>query len=113
MSLAPGAADLLDARVRPLGPADRLPEQALGAQLARLPGWSVREGALERDYRFPDFDAAMAFAQRVAGLAARQDHHPELRIEWGRCVVRWHTHSAGGITMNDIVCAAQLDAAGG
>jgi 4a-hydroxytetrahydrobiopterin dehydratase len=55
----------------------------------------------------------MAFAQVAARLAARQDHHPELCIEWGRCTVRWHTHSAGGITVNDIVCAAQLDAAAG
>ncbi len=109
----PGQPQLLDARVRPLGPAERLTGQALQAQLARLPGWAVREGALERCYAFPDFDAAMAFARIAAQLAARQDHHPELRIEWGRCTVRWHTHSAGGITMNDIVCAAQLDAGGG
>ena len=107
------ASELLDARVRPLGPADRLAGDALARLLARLPGWSVCEGALERAYPFPDFDAAMAFAQAVARLAAHQDHHPELRIEWGLCTVRWHTHSAGGITMNDIVCAAQLDAAGG
>lgn len=105
--------ELLGARVRPLGPGDRLDGQALAAQLTRLSGWCVRDGALERDHRFPDFDTAMAFAQRVARLAAHQDHHPELRIEWGRCTVRWHTHSAGGITMNDIVCAAQLDAGGG
>ena len=110
LSHAPG---LLAARVRPLGPQDRLTGDALAAGLSQLPGWSVRDGALERAYRFADFDAAMAFAQVAAGLAARQDHHPELRIEWGRCVVRWHTHSAGGITMNDIVCAAQLDAAAG
>lgn len=107
------ADELLVTRVRPLGPDDRLTGDALALQVARLPGWSVRDGALERDYRLPDFDAAMALAQRAARLAAHQDHHPELRIEWGRCTVRWHTHSAGGITMNDIVCAAQLDAGGG
>jgi 4a-hydroxytetrahydrobiopterin dehydratase len=102
----------LDARLRPLGADDRLDAPALESQLAQLPGWSVRDGALERDYRFPDFDSAMAFAQATASLAARQDHHPELRIEWGRCIVRWHTHSAHGITMNDVVCAALLDAPG-
>lgn len=112
MSTAASLADLLEARVRPLGPADRLDAQDLAVQLEQLPGWSVQDGALARDYRFPDFDSAMAFAQAVARLAARQDHHPELRIEWGCCTVRWHTHSAGGITMNDIVCAAQLDATG-
>lgn len=113
MSSLPQGSALLQARVQPLGPPDRLSGDALAAALAQLPGWSVHEGALERDYRFVDFDDAMAFAQVAAGLAAQQDHHPELRIEWGRCLVRWHTHSAGGITMNDIVCAAQLDAAAG
>lgn len=113
MSVAFQAPDLLAERVRPLGPADRLGGEALAGLLASVPGWSVRDGVLERAYGFADFDAAMAFARDVAQLAAEQDHHPELRIEWGRCTVRWHTHSAGGITMNDIVCAARLDVARG
>lgn len=92
-----------------LGPACRLADAVLEGHLAQLPGWSRHEGALERGYAFPDFDAAMAFAQDVAALAARRDHHPELHVAWGRCTVRWHTHAAGGITMNDIVCAAEVD----
>lgn len=113
VTAAAHAASAPDAPLRALGPADVLEAPALAARLAQLPGWSVRDGALERAYQFADFDAAMAFAHVVAGLAARLDHHPELQIAWGRCTVRWHTHSAGGITMNDIVCAAQLDAGGG
>ncbi len=93
-----------------LGPAHRLGEAALAGQLAQLPGWSLQAGALERRYGFADFDTAMAFAAAVAALAARRDHHPELHVAWGRCTVRWHTHAADGITMNDIVCAAEVDA---
>ncbi|MEN9416646.1 MAG: hypothetical protein RI988_266, partial [Pseudomonadota bacterium] len=77
-----------------LGPDCRLTADALEGHLTRLPGWSLRDGALERRYTFPDFDAAMAFAQCVATLAARRDHHPELRVAWGACTVRWHTHAA-------------------
>ena len=110
VTAAAPAASVPDTPLRALGPADVLEGPALAAQLAQLPGWSVRDDALERAYLFVDFDAAMAFAHAVAGLAARLDHHPELQIAWGRCTVRWHTHSAGGITMNDIVCASRLDA---
>ena len=112
MSAGPDTAGLLETPVRPLGPADRLTDATLADALTGLPGWSLHDGVLERRYRFADFDTAMAFAQSVARLAAQLDHHPELRIEWGRCTVRWHTHSAGGITMNDLVCAARLDACG-
>lgn len=109
MKAAPLATD--DGAALPeLGPASRLVDAVLEGHLAQLPGWSLREGALERSYTFRDFDAAMAFAQAVAALAARRDHHPELRVAWGRCTVRWHTHAAGGITMNDIVCASEVDA---
>ncbi|MFM7532421.1 MAG: 4a-hydroxytetrahydrobiopterin dehydratase [Rubrivivax sp.] len=110
---APSLPERLETPVQPLGAAHRLTGAELAGAVESLPGWSVREGALERRYRFADFDAAMAFAQQVAELARRLDHHPELRIEWGGCTVRWHTHSAGGITLNDLSCAARLDARAG
>lgn len=93
-----------------LGPTCRLADAVLQDHLTQLPGWALREGALERAYTFRDFDAAMVFAQAVAALAARRDHHPELHVAWGRCTVRWHTHAASGITMNDVICAAEVDA---
>lgn len=83
----------------------------VAAQLARLPGWQASGAAIEREFRFPDFRRAIAFVNAVAVFADEQDHHPDLEVGWGRCTVRWGTHSAAGITVNDFVCAALTDAA--
>jgi pterin-4a-carbinolamine dehydratase len=42
--------------------------------------------------------------------AHAEDHHPELRLGYDRCVVRYNTHSVGGISINDFICAAKVDA---
>jgi len=52
----------------------------------------------------------MSFVNAVAWLAQREDHHPDLHLGWGWCNVRWTTHSVGGLSMNDFICAAQVDA---
>ena len=54
---------------------------------------------------------SMAFAQQVADLAQRQNHHPTLLVQWGTCVVRWSSHDAGNtVTPLDVECAALTDA---
>jgi 4a-hydroxytetrahydrobiopterin dehydratase len=63
--------------------------------------WSEVDGALEREFRFGDFRAAIDFVNRVAELAEREDHHPDLAISYNRVTLRWWTHSAGGITDRD------------
>jgi 4a-hydroxytetrahydrobiopterin dehydratase len=52
----------------------------------------------------------MAFANAVAWVAHREDHHPELALNHGHATVRWRTHDAGGITSLDFGCAAMVDA---
>lgn len=91
-----------------LGPA--LPAADWPPLLAAVPGWAVVDGALQRSFRFADYAATMAFVNAVAALAEREDHHPDLLVSWGRCTVRWHTHSVGGLSLNDFICAAHVDA---
>ena len=85
----------------------------LQAFLAHQPGWqSTAEGAapaIEKTWRFADFRAAMAFADQVAALAERLNHHPTVTVGWGRCTVRWSTHDAGGLTARDFDAARQTD----
>ena len=85
----------------------------LEAFLTHQPGWqSTAEGAapaIEKTWRFADFRAAMAFADQVAALAERLNHHPTLTVGWGRCTVRWSTHDAGGLTARDFDAARQTD----
>ena len=51
----------------------------------------------------------MAFVNAVAWIAERADHHPDLSVHFNRCVVSYSTHDAGGITQNDLVCAARIE----
>ena len=88
----------------------RLAGEAVEAALAALPGWSVDAGALRKAYRFADWRATIAFVNAVAALADRADHHPDLAVGLGRCTVAWTTHDAGGITQNDLACAARMEA---
>jgi len=72
-------------------------------------GWREVDGALERTYELPSFDDAIAFVNRVAELAAAEDHHPDIAISYRRVTLRWTTHSAGGITDRDRELAARSD----
>jgi 4a-hydroxytetrahydrobiopterin dehydratase len=80
------------------------------AQLARIDGWALRDGAIEKTCRFGNFHETMAFVNALAWIAHAEDHHPDLTVGYNRCVVRYNTHSVGGISINDFICAAKLDA---
>ena len=64
-------------------------------------GWREEDDALVRELEFESFPAAVAFVQRLAELAEREDHHPDIDIRYRRVTVRWSTHSAGGVTDRD------------
>ena len=75
-------------------------------------GWQLNSaGHLERAYTFPDFAAAMAFANRVAEVAENEGHHPDLYIAWGKCRVEVWTHKISGLTESDFYFAAKADRA--
>lgn len=71
--------------------------------------WAERDGALERTVSFESFPAAIAFVNRLAELAERENHHPDLAISYRTVTVRWSTHSAGGITDRDRALAGETD----
>lgn len=82
--------------------------------LSKLDGWRLTgdgaEVAIEKTWDFADFHQTMAFANAVAFIAHRQDHHPQLVVRYGRCVVRFNTHDVGGLSPRDFECAALVDA---
>jgi 4a-hydroxytetrahydrobiopterin dehydratase len=84
---------------------------AIDALLLDVPGWTAIDGVIYREFRLPDYRATIAFANAVAQVAATQDHHPEMTIDYSTCRVVWSTHSAGGaLTENDFICAAKVNA---
>lgn len=80
------------------------------AHLASAPGWALVDGAIQKRYDFADYHRTMAFVNAVAWVAHAEDHHPDLLVGYNRCTVRYNTHSVGGISINDFICAAKLDA---
>lgn len=74
--------------------------------------WQVVDGVrLRRRLRLGDFGAAFAAATRVALIAEGEGHHPDLTVGWGRLVVELTTHAVRGLTRNDFILAAKIDAA--
>ncbi|WP_296490082.1 4a-hydroxytetrahydrobiopterin dehydratase [Rhodoferax sp.] len=95
------------------------PKRALTAtevvtRLAKLEGWHLDgDGAavvIQKTFRFADFARTMLFVNAVAWLAQTRDHHPELIVHFGNCVVRYCTHDVAGLSQADFDCAAAVDA---
>jgi len=82
----------------------------LAGQLHRdwLP--SVDKLCIERDFGFSNFHETMAFVNAVAWVAHQQDHHPDLDVGYKHCRVRYSTHAVGGLSENDFICAARIEA---
>ena len=92
-----------------IGQAAMTPAEA-AAHLPEVPQWAVVDGALERSFRFADFQHTMAFVNAVAWIAQQEDHGPDLFVNWTSCRVRFNTHDVQGLSLNDFICAAKVDA---
>lgn len=85
--------------------------EALRKRFEALGGaWSlIDDHHLECEYRFDDFVSALAFVNRVGGVAEAWNHHPDIELSWGRVKLTIFTHDAGGLTEGDFVWAARVD----
>jgi 4a-hydroxytetrahydrobiopterin dehydratase len=81
----------------------------VSAQLVALRHWHLVDGAIEHTYSFNDYYDTMAFVNALAFVTHHEDHHPDLTVSYNRCKVRYSTHSVGGISLNDFICAAKCD----
>lgn len=73
------------------------------------PGWQLLDDRLVREFRFGSFATAFGLATRIALLAEKHDHHPDLEIGWGRLVVAFTSHDIKGLSMRDIDMARRVD----
>ena len=106
---------LAQARCTPRkGHEHRLTPARVRELLPDVPGWEVVEDghALSRTFTFKDYYRTIAFVNALAWMAHREDHHPDLSVHYNRCVVRYSTHDVGGLSENDFICAAKVDALG-
>jgi len=102
--------DLSTRHCRPLEGQPAMAAAEIERRLAAAPGWALVDGAIEKTFAFPDFHHTIGFVNALAWIANAEDHHPDLLASYGRCTVRFNTHSVGGISINDFICAAKVDA---
>jgi 4a-hydroxytetrahydrobiopterin dehydratase len=89
----------------------KLSEKQLHDLLTELPEWALEDGKLVRNWTLPTFVEAMAFVNRVAGIAEEAQHHPDIDIRYNLVRLALVSHDAGGITARDARMARQLSAA--
>lgn len=78
--------------------------------LAQVYGWQHDGDAINKTFLFKDDLEAVVFVNALAWTSHIEDHHPEVLLSFNRCRVSFSTHSVGGITINDFICAAKADA---
>ena len=88
-----------------------LTEAAAREMKAKTPGWALEEAGtrLQRRFEFRDFVAAMQFVNRVADVAEKEGHHPDIAIHWNKVDLTLWTHKIGGLHENDFILAAKVN----
>lgn len=84
--------------------------EALQTLARQVEGWTVvNEHHLSKNFKFPDFRAALAFVNKVGALAEEQGHHPDIFLAWGKVDITIWTHKIDGLTESDFILAAKID----
>ncbi|HXF79323.1 MAG TPA: 4a-hydroxytetrahydrobiopterin dehydratase [Usitatibacter sp.] len=91
------------------GVAPLTPEQ-VRPMLKGLQGWALDGKAIAKTFKFGNYYETMAFVNAAAWVSHREDHHPDMLVKWGECRVSYSTHAIDGLSENDFICAAKLDA---
>jgi len=92
------------------GKAAALNDQQIAGFLAQIPGWERADKAITRQFNFKNYCETMAFVNATAWISHREDHHPDLAVGYNQCRVTYSTHSVGGLSENDFICAAKIEA---
>ena len=78
--------------------------------LDELADWQQQALVISKTYPFKNYYQTIAFVNAIAWISHREDHHPDLAVSYNSCRVSYSTHSVGGLSKNDFICAAQIDA---
>jgi 4a-hydroxytetrahydrobiopterin dehydratase len=94
------------------GEAAKLTDRQVEAMIAQLPaGWerAPSGGEIAKTFKFKNYYETMAFVNATAWVSHREDHHPDMEVGYNKCRVRYSTHSVGGLSENDFICAAKIE----
>lgn len=78
--------------------------------LEQVPGWDLQDTYITRTYTCSDFKEAMQFVNKVADIAEAEDHHPDITIMYNKVTLTLTTHAINGLSENDFILAAKIDA---
>jgi 4a-hydroxytetrahydrobiopterin dehydratase len=74
--------------------------------------WSLSDNkSISREFKFKNYYETIAFVNLAATVAHQQDHHPDMTVSYNTCRIEYSTHSVGGLSKNDFICAAKTDRA--
>ena len=105
--------DLIRKRCAPCAPGTPALDRARVAELlSELQGWSLGADGkhIVKSFGFKNFHETMAFVNALAWIAHREDHHPDLEVSYKTCKATFWTHTVGGLSRNDFICAAKINA---
>jgi 4a-hydroxytetrahydrobiopterin dehydratase len=105
---------LAEQRCKPCegGVAPLTPEEAKGLMKQLADAWKLAADgkSIRAEWKFRNFYHTMSFVNAVAHIANAEDHHPDMEVGYGYCRLTFNTHAIGGLSQNDFICAAKVDA---
>ena len=107
----PAMTDLSNKKCKPCeGGVAALNPEEIDHLLQQLGGWEYANGVIAKTYSFKNYYQAMAFVNAAAWISHREDHHPDMTVGYNQCRVEYKTHAINGLSENDFICAAKIDA---
>ncbi len=85
-------------------------EEEIRRVIVKLDGWELVEKKIVKTYTFKDYYQTMAFVNAVAWVSHQENHHPDLEVSYKQCKVNYTTHAINGLSENDFICAAKVNA---
>ena len=86
-----------------------LSENEIEERLSGLPDWAQEGNQIVKQFKFRNFVESIGFVNKVAILAERVDHHPDILIEYSKVTITLSTHSEGGLTVKDFNLAKEIE----
>jgi 4a-hydroxytetrahydrobiopterin dehydratase len=101
--------DLASGRCVPCKGTKPLSKEIAESRLRQLPGWTLSNGVIEKEFRFKSYMDGLDFAYAIGKIAEEQDHHPDILVKWRRVRLTFSTHVIKGLSQNDFIMAAKSE----
>lgn len=86
-----------------------LTQEQAKIHLEQIPQWDLKENKIERNFVFKNFKEAMIFVNKIADIAEKEGHHPDITISYNKVHISLTTHAIGGLSVNDFIIASKID----